>query len=240
MKNKILVPVLSAGFLLLTGCSSYRSSIPVESVKAPMMKEPAIGGAATSAVNHIESWPEASRAAANNLISKYGEPQEMNASTLVWYNTAPFKRSIVYKEEVTHLFPVRHTDVLEQVVDYRVPGNKVDDLWRFDGSVLYDRTKGELSARCDKEEMNVLALNLADKISRGEMSAYDARRQYSDSAALFASGTTNVYTSGINFRMGGNTADADMMVPSASTSNLGTGIQAQESRQIEEDTDDLE
>jgi hypothetical protein len=52
---------------------------------------------------------------------------------------------------VDHYFPVRHPDVLEQAVHYRVPTDKFDELAAYDGSVIVERTKGEISARCGKE-----------------------------------------------------------------------------------------
>ncbi|MEX2153654.1 MAG: hypothetical protein WD825_09970 [Gemmatimonadaceae bacterium] len=56
-----------------------------------------------------------------------------------------------------HSFPKPHTDLLEQFIDYRVPVDKYDELAAYDGSVIVERTKGEISARCDKEAMNFLA-----------------------------------------------------------------------------------
>ncbi len=53
---------------------------------------------------------------------------------------------------------MKHTDLLEQFIDYKVPLDKYDDLAKFDGSVGVNRTKGELSARCDAEAHNLLAL----------------------------------------------------------------------------------
>lgn len=39
-----------------------------------------------------------------------------------------------------------------------------------------ERTRGELAARCDKEEMNYLALNLANDIATGKVDVDEARR----------------------------------------------------------------
>lgn len=39
-----------------------------------------------------------------------------------------------------------------------------DKIALYDGSVYPDRTKGEVSAVCDKEEMNILSLNLFHEI----------------------------------------------------------------------------
>ena len=38
-----------------------------------------------------------------------------------------------------------------------------DELAAFDGAVIVERTKGEMSARCDREAANVLALNLVSE-----------------------------------------------------------------------------
>ena len=82
----------------------------------------------------IQSWPKEAKKAAEMMIQKYGQPDEVTAMRVV---------------ETDHAFPVPHKDVLEQVIDYRVSTDKVDDLARYDGSVIVERTKGELSARCD-------------------------------------------------------------------------------------------
>ena len=66
-----------------------------------------------------------------------------------------------------HNFPKPHTDLLEQFVDYRVPVARVSDVTAYDGSVVVERTKGEVSARCDMEEMNYLALNLMHDVATG-------------------------------------------------------------------------
>lgn len=64
----------------------------------------------------------------------------------------------------------------------RVPPDKFDDLALYDGSVIVERTKGEISARCDQEPMNFLALNLAHDIITGKRSVGDARKTYAEKA----------------------------------------------------------
>jgi hypothetical protein len=54
------------------------------------------------------------------------------------------------------------------VIDYRVPIKFFTLLAQFDGSVVAERTAGELSARCHDEEANNLALNLAHDIVVGQ------------------------------------------------------------------------
>jgi len=212
MKKLTLVPVVMSAFLLVTACSHKKDEKknegmdPTASYTMPVTQE---GLNATTA-----EWPESSKAAINALVAKYGLPTSLTEETVVWNTSEPFKHSIVFKEEVVHQFPMEHKDVLMQTVDYRVPLDKVSQLSKFDGSLIVDRTKGELSARNDKEEMNILSLNLADKIIRGEMTVEQARREYSKNAEAFAAGTAGELTNALAFKTEGNTSDPDSMMQS--------------------------
>ena len=92
-----------------------------------------------------------------------------------------------------------HKDVWEQVVDYRVPPDMFDELALYDGSVIVERTKGELSARCDKEEANFLAINLADDIVRGRRTVNDARQFYAQHIQAVMRGEKGHYVTGLRF-----------------------------------------
>lgn len=80
---------------------------------------------------------------------------------LVWVKNGLWNRTMVFKKEVDHFFPEPHKDVMQHFVEFKVPPDMFDELTEFDGSVVVDRTQGEISARCDKECANFLALNLA-------------------------------------------------------------------------------
>src|SRR5215208_4026966 len=69
----------------------------------------------------LQTWPEMPRAAAQLLIAQYGPPAEMTPPSLTWGPAGPWKRTILYRDEVPHHFPKPHTDFLEQFIDYRVP-----------------------------------------------------------------------------------------------------------------------
>ena len=124
-------------------------------------------GGALTADDVIEDWKEASKTAAQDMMEMYGQPDEVTESVLIWHENGGWLRTVVYKNEIPHDFPTPHVDVVEQWVRYRVPPDMFDDLARFDGSVMAERTSGLLSARCEKESSNILALNLADEIARG-------------------------------------------------------------------------
>ena len=168
------------------------------------------GNGLTMASSVIPAWPAKSQEVAKKMIAKYGQPNEVTASMLVWDSNGPWKRTIVYRDPIPHNFPVPHPDMLEQFVDYRVPVEKYSDLAAYDGSVIAERTKGEMSARCDKEEMNMLALNLAHDISTGKRSVQEAREFYAATAMAFMKGQKSPYTQGLLFKAArGSTADPD-------------------------------
>src|SRR5689334_15396907 len=124
------------------------------------------------AAQHIQSWPEASREAAQLVVDQYGEPDEMMDSQLVWHHPGPWKRIVALKDFFQHNFPAPHTDSIESVIDYRVPPAKFSELAKFDGSIMVERTTGEVSARCHDEQANFLALNLMhDIVTEGENSS---------------------------------------------------------------------
>ncbi len=118
---------------------------------------------------------------------------------------------MVSRDPVEHRFPVPHKDVLEQFIDYRAVPDKLDELARYDGSVIVERSKGEMSARCDKEEMNFLAINLANDVATGKRSVDDARKFYAMTAMAFMKGEKSPYVQKFVFTVPtGGTADPDM------------------------------
>ena len=133
----------------------------------------------------IAEWPAMSKQGANEIIGKYGSPNEAMNSRLIWYNNGPWKRTICYRDEVPHHFPNPHSDVVESVIDYRVPPEMFSELAKFDGSVVVERTKGEVSARCDMEAANFLAINLMHEIVSGQLTAEQARKVYTETAAAY-------------------------------------------------------
>jgi hypothetical protein len=167
-----------------------------------------------ASVNRMTSgWHSASREAVTYMMNKYGPPAEMTPTMAVWHQTGPWKRSIVYSQAVQHNFPMPHPDVFEQFTDYRMPPEMFDEIAMYDGSVIVERTKGEMSARCDKEGANFLALNLANEIATGRRSVEDARRMYGEQIKMMKNGQMTPYTSGLMFTPppSGNDPDQPIM-----------------------------
>lgn len=160
----------------------------------------------------ISSWPDKPKEAAMKFMAKNGPPAEATDDMLMWKETGPWKRTIIYKKEIPHQFPAPHTDFLQQTINYRVPPDKFSELAKFDGSVIVERTKGEMSARCDMEELNMLAINLANDIVTGKRSVSDARDFYAKTAMAFKQGKMDPYVSKLQFQPPSNemaTADPD-------------------------------
>ena len=172
----------------------------------------------------LAGWGETPQKVARRTIEKYGPPNEATPSRLIWFDNAPWKRTIVYRDEVPHNFPKPHTDLLEQFIDYRVPPERFSELAAYDGSVIAERTKGEISARCDKEEMNFLALNLAHDVATGRRNAEDARREYAEQATAFMLKRAAPYTERLLFDIPhGGTADKDRPKPGPMVKEMMSG-----------------
>ncbi len=162
----------------------------------------------------IAAWPAKQRETAALMIAKYGEPSVTGDRMLAWYGTGPFVKTAITRDEVPHNFPMAHIDYLTQTVKHRVPADKMADLYAYDGSVYYHRTRGELSAQCDVEEMNLLALNLAHDVITGKRTPADARAFYAKTAMAFKGGDkSSPYVQGLIFQTEPNAADPDQPHP---------------------------
>ncbi len=157
----------------------------------------------------LASWPDVSSKVAQTVMEMYGPPHEATASRMTWFNNGPWKRTELSRDPVPHDFPVPHPDLLEQVIDYQVPPDMFDELAQYDGSVIVERTKGEMSARCDAEPANFLALNLANDIVTGQRSVEEARQFYGETMKAFKEeGQSDPYLEGFVFELPeGNTND---------------------------------
>lgn len=166
-----------------------------------------------SAQQRIEAWPKESREAAQLVIDEYGEPNEMTETQLTWFKPGPWKRIVATKVFFNHHFPIPHIDSVESVIDYRVPPEKVTALAEFDGSVIVERTAGEVSARCHDEQANFLALNLMHDIVSGAKSVDAARDYYAKEFVDFRRKQPTPYMEKLHFTPGDHSAaDPDSRV----------------------------
>jgi hypothetical protein len=157
----------------------------------------------------VQSWPEAPKMAAEKLLKHYGAPNEATPTKLFWYRTDPWSRIELTADEVLHSFPTLHVDYLTQYVDYPISADKAADLVKFDGSVIVDRTAGQIGARCDNEAANTLTLNLAVEIMEGRRTVEDAREVFAETLAAYALGRDAPYAERLLFESRSGTADPD-------------------------------
>jgi hypothetical protein len=161
----------------------------------------------------VERWPDAPKMTAEQLLEHYGAPHEATASKLFWYGTGPWARMELTADHVLHNFPTPHVDYFTQFVSYPVPPARASDLAAFDGSVIVDRTAGQLGSRCDHEAFNTLTLNLAVEIIEGTRTVEDARDLYAQTAAAYVMGRDAPYAERLLFMpASGGTADPDEAV----------------------------
>lgn len=114
---------------------------------------------------------------------------------------------------MVHDFPTPHTDFLTQYVDYPIDPARATDLVTFDGSVIVDRTAGQIGSRCDHEPFNTLTLNLAVEIMEGRRTIEEARDLYAETAAAFVMGRDAPYAEKLLFDIPSeDTADPDESV----------------------------
>lgn len=201
MRTRSMQAIALSGMALIGGGC-------MQTVRTPATAAPMSGNAA------VMAWPMVSQEAAREMMAKYGQPQEATATMLVWHNNGPWLKTIVYRDPVEHRFPKPHQDVLEQWIAHRATPGKFDELAMYDGSVMVERTKGVMSARCDKEAMNFLALNLAHDIITSRKTVAEARAAFGREAMAFSQGRGGPATQGIQFTVApGNTGDPDMPLP---------------------------
>ena len=166
----------------------------------------------------ISDWPAAPKRGAQQMIERYGPPNEATPTKLFWYRNGPWKRTVVTSDVVTHNFPAPHSDFLTQVIDYRVPPEKLEEIGRFDGSCLVDRTSGEAGARCDSEAANTITLNLMHDIVTGATTVDGARETFGETMVAYTLGRPAPYAEGLRFAVpDGGTEDQDERVIDAAT-----------------------
>ena len=182
-----------------------RSSDKTMSSEKNTMKTNKSGGMAPD----LTGWPEPSRMAVDEITSKYGNPDGGSDDELIWMDKGVWKKIRINKAETKHSFPIEHTDMMETTISYKVPVYFMEELGRFDGSITFDRTQGTMSARCDKEANNFLALNLAHDIIRGKKSVQQARKAYGNIVKEKMNGGNPLYMQKLTFSTQEGAADPD-------------------------------
>ena len=149
----------------------------------------------------IEDWPTLSKKVTKKMMEFYGPPNDTTHSTVIWYYNSPWKKTIVYKEGVPHDFPEPHVDMLEQFIDYHVPADKAGEIAKLEGSLVIDRTRGEVSVHCDNEGANTLSMNMMHEIVTGKRTAEEAREKIAEQITEFLMNRPAPYAEKFQFEL---------------------------------------
>jgi len=197
-------------------CAALLALVPASVTlgeSAPQHARPAATSSAEASAwahDHLQGWPPETIALAVTLIAKYGRPADATAHLITWYDNGPWKRTTLLREGKPHNFPLPHQDVLEQTIDYRVPAKKLADLAAYDGSIVVDRTRGELTVHCNSEEMNTITFNIADDIVKGERTVEQARAYHAQVIEGMLIHDPETYPQKLRFKtQKSNTGDTD-------------------------------
>lgn len=195
--------------LILNACSNSQEETTDErDAKIPIVEtevyptvttEVAKSWTEESVKDHIQNWKETPKGVALKLIDKYGVPDEITDQRLIWENKGEYIQTMVSNVEIEHNFPMPHKDCLKQTVRYDAPTGKYGDASQFDGSVTLERTRGIMSAECNWEEANILALNLANDVITGKKTIEAARKFYGETIVAFKKGGKPEYTQKLLF-----------------------------------------
>jgi hypothetical protein len=124
----------------------------------------------------MKEWSVGPRQAAQQIRSKYGEPSEGSMHMLAWENKDPWRRIEVRNEEVEHKFPKKHTECTLFTLEHSFPSEKTKDLVELNGSMLFDKTKGQVIIRAKDEQTAITELNIANNLAQGVLSLEDAKQ----------------------------------------------------------------
>lgn len=188
-----------AGLAAMTLALPVLGQVPDPGMTTPAPSEQQKTDAKQDASNAVKSWPTNTRVTAQRLIDKYGPPDSVTDTRLVWNDHGKWTQIRLFREGVSDDFPTTHKDVVENTIQYDVPQDKAQALIKFDPALGVDRLSGTLSARSDSEESNTLALNLADEIVKGKRDVDSARDYMRSTQRKTMAGKSSRYTDHLLF-----------------------------------------
>lgn len=151
----------------------------------------------------VSAWAVPSAQAARRLIEEYGAPEIVRSDRLIWIGNGPWKRTTVWDQAPLYVpTAADDSEVMEQTLDYPLTASQAERLRAFSSALVADASRGELSARSNREEVNRLNLNLAVEIVAGRKSVEEARRQYARTLEFEAAGKSSPYMEGLLFKFG--------------------------------------
>ena len=130
------------------------------------------------AVDSLKNWKhDDAKSFAEDLIKKYGKPDEVTETMVKWYKLQPgggvfgkdARETYVMDESIPHSFPEEHRDFVYTVMEIKVPSDMLDTLGHVTGSIIYDGLKETVTARCGSLEANALTLQFVKDVVSGKV-----------------------------------------------------------------------
>ncbi|MDP3541972.1 MAG: hypothetical protein Q8T11_05825 [Elusimicrobiota bacterium] len=148
-------------------------------------------------------WSEAPRLAARLMMSRYGPPDLIGSSRMLWHGNGPWKRTIV--RDLPR--PYARADeeeqgIIEQAVAYNLTPEQVAGVSPFSPRLTFDSARMEMTSRSDSEEVNFLRLNLANDVLMGVITVPEASDVFAKTLKLEAAGRSVPYMKGLAFGPG--------------------------------------
>lgn len=148
-------------------------------------------------------WSETPRLAARLMIERYGPPDLVGSSRMIWHGNGPWKRTTVRDLPRPYAGAADEDEgVIEQAVAYNVTPEKAAGVSPFSPRLTFDSARMEMSSRSDREEVNFLRLNLANDVLLGMITVPEASDAYAKTLALEAAGRSPPYMRGLAFGPG--------------------------------------
>jgi len=209
--KKAVLAALAASWLANAVHAPSAEAASADAEDAAAQPDPA---AHAWAEKNLRGWPVEARALAAVLVTRYGEPDERSSDRIAWYGKGPWKRTVLHRQGIPHDFPGKHQDFLEQTIDYRFPIDRLDELADYNGSIVAHRTAGELTVRCESEEANFLAVNLAHELAQGTMNIEQVKGRHAQVMRGVQLGTRDREVRGLKFTVAqGGSADPGEISP---------------------------
>lgn len=173
------------------GCISPMQTASSDDTRRTVVDRRLVAQAAT------DHWSSVPALAARRLMEQYGAPDELRLGRMVWNEARPWKRIEV--RDLTPRYGGEEQGVVAQTVVYPLDLEQERAVKSFDGKLAYDRPSLELTAYADREEVNILRLNLASEVARRVTSPEEARADFVKILALEAAGKSSPYMLDLRF-----------------------------------------
>ena len=107
---------------------------------------------------------------AEALIKKFGDPDEVTQTRLLWNSIEPpFDKTWIIDESIPHDFPKPHRDYVYSSMMIPLQSDMMESLSHASGSIIYDGLTKMVTARCGTLYANAATLGFVKKLAEGEI-----------------------------------------------------------------------